>query len=109
MARRRMIVGGDNMVAVGAVNKGTAKDPALLAILRAMHKEQVKHSCELKAKHVPGVRNVLADLASRLKDSLPSSFPSFLSLSVSSFLLASFPSSAHALRRKICVFPAAPL
>jgi len=64
---RRLVVRMDNTVAVGALNKGTAHDPALAYLVREIYAEMVEHSFHVLAVHIPGFVNVLADAASRLK------------------------------------------
>ena len=55
----------DNEGDVGIVNGGAGRTPAYNCLLRELHGLSVQFGFELRAVHVPGVENVLADALSR--------------------------------------------
>lgn len=57
----------DNQGLVEVINKKTTKDKKLLALLRALVLQCLKHNILFRAIHVPGVLNVKADALSRLQ------------------------------------------
>ena len=58
----------DNQVAVSAINKGSSKDPHVMNSLRSVFWACALFNFKLKAIYYPGVRNTLADRASRLSE-----------------------------------------
>lgn len=57
----------DNQGLVEVINKKTTKDKKLLALLRVLVLQCLKHNILFRAIHVPGVLNVKADALSRLQ------------------------------------------
>lgn len=82
----------DNEALVHVINKQTCKDRVLMAFVRKLVSICLHHNILFKAKHIPGVRNQLADALSRLQvqtfrhlapphmDSLPTEIPHYLQL-----------------------------
>ena len=62
---RKFIVSCDNEAAVTVVNSGKSKDPFMKRCLRELWFTAAVYDCELTARHIPGVHNVLADALSR--------------------------------------------
>ena len=63
--QRKFIVSCDNEAAVTVVNSGKSKDPFMQRCLRELWFTAAVYDCELTARHIPGVHNVLADALSR--------------------------------------------
>ena len=63
--QRKFIVSCDNEAAVTVVNSGKSKDPFMQRCLRQLWFTAAVYDCELIARHIPGVHNVLADALSR--------------------------------------------
>ena len=61
----------DNAAVVAAVNKGSARDPSLVRLLRILAFLCAVLNITVTAQHLPGVQNVVADVLSR-NYSLPS-------------------------------------
>ena len=80
---RKVALRVDNSASVSVINSGVAKDGALMAVLRDLHFEQLMKDCEVRARHVRGEDNVLADLASRLETD--ADLKEFLSLAESAY------------------------
>ena len=57
----------DNESVVHVINKQTAKDTKMLELLRAMVLICLRNNILFWARHIPGVKNVLADSLSRLQ------------------------------------------
>lgn len=57
----------DNEAVVHIINSQTAKDKTVMKLVRPLVLLCMKHNILFRAKHVPGVDNVLADLISRQK------------------------------------------
>ena len=57
----------DNESVVHVINKQTAKDTKMLGLLRAMVLICLRNNIFFRARHIPGVKNVLADSLSRLQ------------------------------------------
>ena len=64
LRRQRILMNGDNEVAVGVHNKGATKEAALDAMARAMAHTMLRHGFEARSKHVPS-EEMLADPLSR--------------------------------------------
>ena len=62
---RRIVLDGDNLASVMAINRGIAKDAAFASLLRRFFHEETKQGCVVRARHVRTQYNVLADAASR--------------------------------------------
>lgn len=72
LSGRRLTVRCDNEVAVTVLNSGRCKHPFLNACLREICFMSATHEFELRAVHLPGVKNHEADLLSRwARDSIP--------------------------------------
>jgi hypothetical protein len=65
LADKRIEIICDNMVSVNVLNAGRTKDPMLLAILREITFICATVNCQVKACHIPGQDNRLADDLSR--------------------------------------------
>lgn len=57
----------DNMAVVQVINKQTAKDPHIMKLLRRLVVQCLKCNILFRARHIPGVDNVLSDRLSRLQ------------------------------------------
>ncbi len=57
----------DNAVVVAAINKGNARDPSLMHLLRCLLFLAAVRNFSLKAIHIPGQDNAAADALSRNK------------------------------------------
>ena len=80
----------DNKELVHVINRQTCKDKSLMAFVRKLVSICLHYNILFKAKHIPGVRNELADALSRLQvqtfrrlapphmDSLPTEIPQYL-------------------------------
>lgn len=64
---RVILVLSDNTTAVSAINKGTTDSPIIMKWLRELFWLSAKQKFEVRAVHLPGEHNVLADLLSRGK------------------------------------------
>ena len=64
-ANRDITVFTDNMSDVSIINRQSTTDPELLALLRLLYLCCVTHNIGIRAEHVPGVDNVVADFLSR--------------------------------------------
>lgn len=53
------------MAVIYAINKGSARDPKLMRLLRILAFFCAVHSIDLMERHVPGVNNTAADALSR--------------------------------------------
>ena len=65
---RMVTVYSDNQAAVSIINKGTSKCPIAMRSLRGVFWMSAVLNFRIKAVYYPGVRNVLADRASRLHE-----------------------------------------
>ena len=63
-----VIIYSDNQAAVGILNRGTAKDPFVMSVMRRIFWASVFHDFRLKAVYYPGYLNRVADAASRLME-----------------------------------------
>jgi len=64
-AGRRIQIMCDNEVSVGLINTGKGRDPMLLKLIREIHFICCVHNFQIRAVHIPGVENRLADKLSR--------------------------------------------
>jgi hypothetical protein len=62
---KRILFHNDCEPVVAAVNKGSSKSPLLMGLIRSLHFIAAQHQFEFRLQHIPGVRNVNADLLSR--------------------------------------------
>ena len=67
-SNRRVIVYCDNQAAVGILNKGTCRDPVVMAALRRISTSAARFNFRLKAVYYPGRENIVADAVSRLHE-----------------------------------------
>ena len=58
----------DNTAAVAMLNKGTTRHPVMMQLLRMLFWLSAIHIFRLKAFHIPGAENFVADHASRLHE-----------------------------------------
>ena len=63
--RKRVLFQSDNMAVVYAVNGWLPKDDHLVSLLKRLAKLSVLHNFRVRCEHLPGVRNIDADLLSR--------------------------------------------
>lgn len=64
-ARRLIVTTCDNMASVFTINKGSAKNPAMMVAMRELFLVAAKGSFEMKAKYINTKLNVMADAISR--------------------------------------------
>ena len=55
----------DNLAVVYSTNKQTAKDPHLVKLIRRLVIQALRFNIFFSARHIPGLRNVIADKLSR--------------------------------------------
>ena len=67
VSNRSILFFTDNEVLVHVINKQSYKDKALMALVRKLVLICLQFNVAFKAKHIPGVNNVLADALSRLQ------------------------------------------
>ena len=67
MSNRSILFFTDNEALVHVINKQSCKDKALMALVRKLVLICLQFNVAFKAKHIPGVKNVLADALSRLQ------------------------------------------
>ncbi len=65
MSNSRVQIFCDNLASVQCLNSGRTKDPYMLSLLREICYTCARVNCQLKAIHLPGVSNRLADQLSR--------------------------------------------
>ena len=65
---RRVYVYSDNQAAVGIMNRGTAKNPFVMSVLRDIFWKSVYYDFRIQAIYYPGRQNIVADAASRLME-----------------------------------------
>ena len=65
-ANHRINVYSDNQTAVAIINKGSSKDPLVMASLRRIFWWTAVYNIRLRARYYPGYCNTLADACSRL-------------------------------------------
>jgi len=65
LAHRRVLVSCDNQAAVITINSGAARDMFMQRCLRQLWLTASLHDFELRASHIPGMHNSLADALSR--------------------------------------------
>lgn len=67
LANRKVLFWSDNQTVVHVVNNQTSKCPKIMTLVRRMVTVCLVHNIRFTAKHVPGVRNELADSLSRFQ------------------------------------------
>ena len=65
LSNRCIMLNSDNMAVVHILNTFTSKDHSILSLLRVIVTECMVHNILIRAKHIPGVLNICADLLSR--------------------------------------------
>lgn len=79
----------DNLSLVSIINNQTSRDPQIMALIRILVLNCLQHNIMVRATHIPGAQNVLADALSRSQvelfktllpsaDRLPTTVPSHL-------------------------------
>ena len=66
LASRRVLVDCDNLAMVHSVNKGTSKNPHIMALVRDLYFVCSFFSFDLRLRHLAGIHNIGPDLLSRL-------------------------------------------
>ena len=67
-ANRRIYILSDNTTAVSVINRGTTRHQVVMEGMRCLFWLSAKFNFHLTARHIPGVKNVAADSASRLHE-----------------------------------------
>ena len=67
-AGKRLQLWCDNESVVAIINSGHSKVPRIMDLLRALTLISMKHNFFVRARHVPGVYNVIADALSRFQE-----------------------------------------
>jgi len=62
-----IILHTDNEEVVHIINKQTSKVPSIMVLVRLMVLTCMKHNILVRAEHIPGKRNILPDILSRLQ------------------------------------------
>ena len=62
---RFVLIESDNLTVVAAVNSGSSRDASLMPLLRSLQFVKAMFAFSLRARHIPGARNVVADGLSR--------------------------------------------
>ncbi len=62
---KSVLFGADSSTVVAVMNRGTSKNPQLMAARRRIAALAATHSFEVRAVHIPGVKNKWADALSR--------------------------------------------
>ena len=90
MSNQCILIFTNNEALVHVINRQTCKDKSLMAFVRKLVSICLHYNILFKAKHIPGVRNEMADALSRLQvrtfrrlapphmDSLPTEIPQYL-------------------------------
>ena len=82
-ANKNVLIHCDNEAVVTILNSGKTRDLTLSTISRNIFMQCASHDIQLKIKHVPGKKNIIADLLSRWhisknpQDKLTSLLPDF--------------------------------
>ena len=64
-ANRKVLVHSDNQAAVAQINRGSSRDPVVMAALRRIFWLSATYNFRLYCVYLPGIRNNVADAASR--------------------------------------------
>lgn len=62
---KQLLVLCDNLAVVCVITAQSSKDPTLMHLLRCIHLFRALHDFKLRAEHIPGQHNVIADSISR--------------------------------------------
>lgn len=65
---KRIYIQSDNVTAVAAINRGTSKNPFIMACLRQLFWLSAKYNFHVSARFLPGISNMVADDISRLHE-----------------------------------------
>ena len=65
---KRIYIQSDNVTTVAAINRGTSRNPFLMACLRELFWLSAQFNFHITARHLPGIVNTLADTISRLHE-----------------------------------------
>ena len=65
---KRIYIQSDNVTAVAAINKGTSRNPFIMACLRQLFWLSAIYNFHVSARFLPGVSNMVADDISRLHE-----------------------------------------
>ena len=66
--RKDIVVYSDNSTTVNLINNGSTKHPQLMKLVRRLHLLALKGNFNVKARHIPGVQNVVPDYLSRMTE-----------------------------------------
>ena len=96
---KRIYIHSDNVTAVSAINKGTSRNPFIMACLRQLFWLSAQYNFHVSARFLPGVSNTVADDISRINEPgrmlkiLPyvSPSPLYQHMSYTSFSILFFP------------------
>ena len=62
---KHLLVRCDNMAVVQVINAQNCRDPSLLHLMRGLHFFSALYDIQLKAQHIAGIQNTIADAISR--------------------------------------------
>ena len=65
LAGQRLVINCDNDASVSVLNTGAGRDPTLMSIARNIWLECANINMQIKATHIPGIKNSIADSLSR--------------------------------------------
>ena len=68
LADKRLLVRCDNEAVVHVINNQTCKEQNIMSLIRTMTVTIMRNNVILRAKHVPGKKNIIADALSRFQD-----------------------------------------
>ena len=66
---QHIVIHSDNTTAVSILNKGSCKNKVVMGFLRELFWLSAIYNFRITAKHIPGLKNVIADAISRLHES----------------------------------------
>lgn len=67
LRNKRIVCHTDNMAVVSAVNHSTCRCPHTMCVVRALVGLCLRHNVVLRAEHIPGINNGIADALSRFQ------------------------------------------
>ena len=65
LANQRILFFCDNEAIVAVINKQSSKEPTIMSLIRTLVMSALTNNIHFVAKHIPGKRNIIADLLSR--------------------------------------------
>ena len=65
LSNQRILFFCDNQAIVYVINKQSSKEPTIMALIRTLVSVTLNYNIHFMAKHIPGKKNVIADLLSR--------------------------------------------